>query len=316
MRRPRQSDIRITALLILCLLFGVGISGVATHRAREPVSFDSVIEIWASIFRDIDRFGLTITSTSSDREMAIGTEIDHEIRAHYGVEDDSARARYLRDVGSALVPFVERHRISYSFAVLDSPKINAFAVAGGRIYVTTGMLSFVKSEAELAAILGHEISHVDLKHCVERLQYELAARKVAGDDIAAIVGVGYWLIELGFSEQEELEADVNGVILMAKAGYNPRMAIGIYERLGELETPGKAAEAKTMVGEITGALVQSLQSYFATHPPASVRMPAIENALERNAAAWQGQKFYVGKQNYETWRSRSEMDLPGEWVQF
>jgi predicted Zn-dependent protease len=304
---------RKTALALVCLLFAIGGIALATHPDRESISFDAVLEIWSSIVRDVDRFGLTITQISPEREMEIGREIGEQIAAEYGESVPSDQADYVRDVGQALVPFAERHRITYSFRLID-----AFAFPGGQIYVTTGMLDFAQSEAELAAVLGHEISHVDLKHCVERLQYELAVRRVAGDDMASIVRIGYRLVQLGFSEQQEIEADVNGVILAAKGGYDPRQSIAIYERLGALEAERRQPEQEsgTVAGEIGGALVKALESYFATHPPAALRVPAIKKAIARNAAGWRGREFYVGRRNYEKWRARSRLDIPEERIKF
>jgi beta-barrel assembly-enhancing protease len=314
----RRFKPRAVALTVVCLLFGIGGAAVLTHPGEERISFDAVIEIWTSIVRDIDRFGLTITHISARREMEIGEEIDLEIAVEYSGPVPSDRAEYVRDVGQLLVPFTERHGISYSFQLIDSTEANAFSVPGGRIYITTAMLDFAKSESELAAVLGHEISHVDLRHCVELLQYELAARKIAGDDIAGIVRVGYRLVQLGFSEQQEIEADVNGILLAAKAGYDPREAIAIAERLGILQAAERQPEQKsgTMVGEIGGALLRALESYFKTHPPAVLRIPALKQAIERNAADWHKREFYVGRRNYEEWRARSKMDLPNEWVEF
>jgi len=317
---------RKIALAIVCLMLGIGGVALVMHPDKESISFDAVVEIWSSIIRDVDRFGLTITQISPAREMEIGEEIDKEVTADYGQPVLSEQADYVSDVGQALVPFAERKRINYVFRLVDSPDPNAFALPGGRIYVTTGMLKFAQSEAELAAVLGHEISHVDLKHCVERLQYELAARRIAGDDIAGIVSIGYRLVQLGFSEDQELEADTNGVILAAKAGYNPRAAIAVYERLGALEADRKADEesqstpaesnSQTVAGELGGALAKSLDDYFATHPPAALRVPSIKKAIERNAAAWRGREFYVGRRNYAEWRARSKREFPEERIKF
>ena len=184
----------------------------------------AAVEIWADVVRDADNFGLTLTGVSTKREMEIGREIETRIGRRAGIDDDSKLRRYVEDVGAAVAEHVARKGITYRFHVMRAPMVNAFALPGGVIYVTTGMIEFLHSEAELAAILGHEASHVDLKHCIGRLQYELTVRKVVGRDLAAIAQVGYTILALGFSKQQELEADANGVILAAKAGYDPRAA--------------------------------------------------------------------------------------------
>ena len=226
---------------------------------------------------------------------------------------------YVTNVGHTLLEHSQRRGIQYRFSIVDSPTINAYAVAGGGIYVTTGMLRFLESEAELAAILGHEISHVDLMHCIERLQYELAARKIVGKDLALIARIGYMLVGLGFSEQQELEADSGGVILSAKARYDPLAAKPIFERLAKFEEKtheerkGPKAKPSLMLQEVGVALGKALDQYFATHPPTGIRVRELTRVYERNARAWKGQRFYVGRSNYQDRIPRLSQERPGEW---
>jgi len=96
-------------------------------------------------------------------------------------------------VGAIVAQKVSRRGIRYRFHVIDSPGINAFALPGGQIFVTTGMMNFVQSEAELAAVLGHEMAHVDLRHCIERYQYEIHLRKAGAGEAGAVVEVAHRL---------------------------------------------------------------------------------------------------------------------------
>ncbi len=310
------TSIRTMALAALCLLFAIAGGLVATYRSEEPVSLDSVLEVWADLARDVDRVGLTVTRVSTKREMEIGREIAREIERNktHG-RAIRWREEYVTNVGEMLAKNVRREGIIYSFKVLDTPMVNAYAIPGGHVYVTKGMLDFLESEAELAAVLGHEISHVDLKHCIERLQYELVARKVIGSDLATIVQVGYLLYGLGFSEQQELEADVGGMILAAKAGYDPRAAIAVFERMAAIERPAEEPDDRPtfMVGEIAGALAKVLESYFDTHPPSELRVRRLEQAVERNTRAWRNQRFYVGRRNHSGWLGRWSVEHPDEW---
>ncbi len=309
----RKPNTRTIALAGLCLLFAIAGGGVATHRNDVPVTLDSVLEIWADLTRDVDRFGLTITRISTDREMEIGREIARRVGPAYPYLEE-----YVTSVGKTLLKAVQRKGISYSFEVLRSSTVNAYAVAGGHVYITIGMLDFLESEAELAAVLGHEISHVDLKHSVERLQYELATRRVVGSDLATIVEVGYWLFGVGFSEQQELEADASGMILAATAGYDPRAAIAVFERMAAIEQPAgeSGKRPRFMVGELAGALSKALERYFETHPPGKLRVRRLKHALARNTRAWRDQRFYVGRRNYTSWTARGSAEYPDEWRAF
>ncbi len=307
---------RNVVLVGICLLTATALGLLAMSRTDHEVSLESVVEIWADVIRDMDRVGLTITRVSDEREMEIGREI--EKHRHWPLKDDPTLQAYVTSVGQTLVPHVQRKAISYRFAILDSPMINAFAIPGGGVYVTIGMLNFLESEAELAVILGHEISHVDLRHCIERLQYELAARKIVGRDLAMIARIQYQLVNLGFNEQQELEADAGGVILAAKAGYDPRAAITVFERLAKVKRVRQVKKPREkptlMVGELGIALEKALENYFATHPPTDKRVRQLESVINRNASVWRGQQFYVGRSNYRDRIPRSAETRPEELV--
>ena len=145
--------------------------------------------------------------------------------------DDPTWTPYVNAVGQSLVPYVRRTGISYQFHVIDSAEVNAFAVPGGQVFVFTGMLRFLKSEAELAAILGHEISHVDLRHCIEKYQYELAARRVGLDGIGQLADRARLPITIAYQKNEEIEADAQGARLSIQAGYDPSVAPVLFSRI-------------------------------------------------------------------------------------
>jgi len=307
---------RNVALILICVLTAAAAALLAIGKTDTVVSLESVVEIWADVIRDMDRVGLTITRVSNEREVEIGQEI--EKHRPWPLKDDPALQVYVTSVGQALVPHIQRKAITYRFAIIHSPMINAFALPGGGIVITTGMLNFLESEAELAAILGHEISHVDLRHCIERLQYELAARKIVGRDLAMIARIQYQIVNLGFNEQQELEADAGGMILAAKAGYDPRAAITVFERLAKIKRERQVKKPREkptlMVGELGIALEKAVEHYFATHPPTDMRVRQLESVINRNASAWRGQQFYVGRSNYRDRIPRSSEARPEELV--
>lgn len=308
---------RKAVLIGVCLVTAVAGGLLAISRTRQEVDLESVVEIWADIVRDADRVGLTITRVPARREMEIGREIEAEIASQWRLKDYPRD--YVARVGETLLKHTQRRTIGYRFYVVDSSVINAFAISGGGIYITTGMLDFLESEAELAAILGHEISHVDLRHCIERHQYELAARKIVGKDLALIARIGYTLVELGFNEQQELEADAGGAMLAGKAGYDPWGGIAFFERLVKVETERKKNERvrqpALMLKELGIALGKALEQYFATHPPTEKRIRQLHLVFKRTQEAWRGQKFYIGRSNYTDRISRSGSERPGEWRQ-
>ena len=104
---------------------------------------------------------------SEAEELAIGQQQDAEIRREMGVYDDAALQRYVNDIGQQLARNSHRPNLPWSFTIVDSPAINAFALPGGYVYLTRGILAYLDDEAELAGVLGHEIGHVTARHAAQ-----------------------------------------------------------------------------------------------------------------------------------------------------
>src|SRR5690606_41081841 len=116
------------------------------------------------------------TLISEAQENAMGRDCDAQIVASLGLYPDTALQRYVQDLGSRLAATSERPHLPWTFRVLDDPVVNAFALPGGYIYVTRGILAYLGSEAELASVLGHEIGHVTARHSVSRLSTQQLAQ--------------------------------------------------------------------------------------------------------------------------------------------
>ena len=150
----------------LAVLAGLVVAAVAASLGStdERVDLSSAMELWSDLLRDTDGAGLQLTRMSDADEMRLGAELAGAMpRPEANIAVDDA---YVAAVAATLTPHVRRRGIRYSVHVVDAPWVNAWALPGGHVYVTTAMLSFLQSEAELAAVLGHEIAHVDERHCV------------------------------------------------------------------------------------------------------------------------------------------------------
>ena len=108
-----------------------------------------------------------VSLLSEAEELAIGAQQDLEIRREMGVYDDAALQRYVSDIGQQLARVSHRPNLPWSFTIVDSPAINAFALPGGYVYLTRGILAYLDDEAELAGVLGHEIGHVTARHAAQ-----------------------------------------------------------------------------------------------------------------------------------------------------
>ncbi len=190
---------------------------------------------------------------------------------------------YVNLVGRNLARQVERKDVQWRFAILDTPSINAMAFPGGIVVVTRGLYALLTSEDELAAVLAHEIAHVNRRHQWKVIQQQklvaLAGNAVASSDpgrsTQVVADLGTKLIARGLDKSAEFEADRDGVVIAARAGYDSSALIAVMERLEALKT-----------GADTALL-------FSTHPSPEARIaaltaaatPEIESAATPSAAA-------------------------------
>ncbi|MCL4523142.1 MAG: M48 family metalloprotease, partial [Acidobacteria bacterium] len=221
-----------------------------------------------------------------------------EIARAYGLmpaihkDADAQRiAAYVQEVGKRLTANVKRKEIQYRFYFKDEPHfVNAGALPGGQIVIGRGLLELLESEDELAAILGHEIAHVDERHAIERLQYELQSRKIGMRGLYRIAQIGVVLFQMGYTKEKEDEADRVGLALTVRAGYSPAGAVEVMKRFDRL-FGGQARPATSPVEEMTRMPFKSLREYFRSHPPARERIATLEKEIQaRGYNAAQAQK--------------------------
>ena len=303
--------LRIRFFLVLALL--VGGAALATRGTIDrTVSLESLTELWSDTLRDTDQLGMKVTRVSDADEMKIGVELARG----FSNAEDQAEAAYVSAVGQTVAQHVHRTGIHYQFHVVNSSAINAFALPGGQIFVTSGMLNFVESEAELAAILGHEISHVDLRHCIERYQYESKLKKAGVPEVGQIVELAHRLATFSFAGYQEADADAQGERLSIESGYDPLAAPALFTRLKERMGEASRAPATTPTGEVVQSVGEAAASFFRSHPPSEERARDLAAMVAKEQTALRGKSFYVGKQNLETRASRSVREYPGEYHTF
>ena len=217
---------------------------------------------------------------SESQEVQVGRQEDVKVRQQYGVYDDKALQKYVNDVGQRLAKESHRPALQYTFTVVDSPEINAFALPGGYIYITRGIMSYLNSEAELAGVIGHEIGHVTARHSVQQMSAATAAgvgatlleifvpvlRNQVGD--SAINLLGNALLS-GYGRDHELEADRLGAQYLSRSGYDPQAMIKVVGVLKNQEL-FDAEVAKT-----EGREPRAYHGVFASHPDADTRLQQV-----------------------------------------
>lgn len=227
---------------------------------------------------------------SQDQEIATGREADPQIRSEFGTVQNQTLQNYTARMGERLAKVSHRPEIEWHFTVLDSPVLNAFALPGGYVYLTREILAYVNSEAELAAVMGHEIGHVTARHSVDQMTKAQLANlglTLGGilsptvRELGSVAQAGLSLLFLKYSRDDERQADQLGVEYAAKAGFDPRQASGFFEVL------------KLTAGKDGGAAVPS---WLATHPDPPERAQATREAAEQ----------WIQKLGSGTWREGRE----------
>jgi len=302
------------ALALVALLGLAAAIRLSLDDVEHRVDLNAVLEIWSDVIRDVEHVPLTITRMSDAEEMTLGNRLHESVG--FRIRHDAEEVRYLSEIGQRLAGHAQREGIRYRFHLIEGWRINAHALPGGHVYVTRGMLNFVEDEAELASIIGHEISHIDLRHCVQQFQYQRWAARVVGEDLAILTRMARTLFMLGFSEQQEIEADARGMVMAAAADYDPAEAIEVERKLMAREPEIERARPSTVSGELAEAVAETLGEYFDTHPSGARRVDALRAVYRRNAPAWRDSLFYVGRSNFLDWVSLEAEARNEEWVAF
>lgn len=273
---------RRAALILLLLAGGSVLFLLQRHKVTVPISPAPALYLVADAEREAERIPHDVTRVSDTEEMRIGAQMSQFTCRGLGEHPDPERVKiheYVTQVGQSLTSNVLRTGIRYTFCVDDSPYlVNAYALPGGYVVIGRGLLSLLESADELAFILGHEISHVDERHAIERVQFQLASRKLGVEGIYQLGSPIQLLIEAGYTKEQEQEADRDGLGLAHDAGYSVKGALDAMRRLEKIdhdlrESPGSPIE------EFANMPFQSLQEYFRSHPPAAERRQYLEQII-------------------------------------
>jgi len=213
---------------------------------------------------------------STATEIAQGQKENQQINAESVVVRDPFLTSWVNHVGGQLAQFRRRGDISYTFIILQDPSINAFAIKGGFVHVNTGLLNFVSSDDELAATLGHEMGHVELRHVVKQDSTSAIIGILASIVSlfalpAAVLGsIGGELASEKYSRTDELQADGYGLTIMSKAGFDPNAAVDLMHKLGVLDPgPNSRADKAFLDHPVPSDRVAHLLGYPELDKPSS-----------------------------------------------
>ena len=242
------------------------------QKAAEDAARRSGNPRMANAIHGASTLAASLLPIGYEEEKSIGEAIALQVVARYGgTVEQPDLIRYVNLVGKAVANTSDRPDLSYHVAVLNHDAINAFAAPAGYIFVTRGLLKQIHNEAELAAVLGHEIAHVSQKHILDVIQ---RTKRIAGISEA---GLAYAvkdpavfknvidnavkkLLDEGLDQDKETEADAIGDVFAARVGYDPSAYVGLLTRLRELKGDD--------------------QAFFKTHPNFSARIKAVQEVIQ------------------------------------
>ena len=260
------------ARFLLCLFAGIAASGCAVNPATG---------------------GNQLMLVSESQEIQMGQQYDSQVVATIGLYPDPAWQSYIQQLGARLAATSERPNLPWTFRVVNDPAINAFALPGGFVYVTRGILPYFNSEAQLAGVVGHEIGHVTARHTAAEMSKQqliglgLAVGSMASAQVAKYAGAAnqaLGILYLKFSRDNESQADQLGLRYMSRANYDPREMAAIFVML---DREGKSGASGARVPE-----------WLETHPTPVHRLDAINQQV----AALPNQNFsgtVVSRDAYE-----------------
>ncbi len=266
---------RLLAKLVLTMAMGVVFVAPAV---AETLNLNAIFGAAKNIGQSA-----SLSNMSDADEVSVGRDITTSMFGRYALAGEDKLQRYLNQVGLWVALQSGRASLPWRFALVESPEINAFAVPGGTILVTRGMMQMVANEAELACVLGHEVAHVEHKHHLAVLQKTLLVQAGA-EALSAredneihkrLLSEGSTLFNRALDRGAERQADEVGIMLAARAGYDPGVCLSFMQRMASLKAGSNA-----------------LESLYKTHPTAEERKGDVENALRRlqGASAGEGER--------------------------
>ena len=226
--------------------------------------------------------GADFVMMSEEKEIEMGQAMHPQIMSQYRAYPDADLQQYVDRIGQKLAANSDRPNIDYTFTVLDSEEVNAFATPGGYVYISRGLIAYLNSEAELAAVLSHEIGHITARHAVRQGARSKVLETIGGIAGAAVGSAGTAISDYvggalikGYGRNLELEADREGAEYLVRSGYGSEPMIDVVRILKNQEL-FEIARAKE-----EGREARVYHGVFSTHPDNDTRLREVIEAANK-----------------------------------
>jgi len=248
---------RVSFVPMCSLLASVGLAVLPGGCARNPVTGKSQLSL-----------------VSESQEIEMGRQSAQQVAQTIGIYDDAAAQAYVSSIGMKMAKASERPNLPWEFHIVNDASVNAFALPGGFIYVTRGLMTSINDEAELATVVGHEIGHVTNRHSVQQIskqelaQVGLGVGSLLSSNVAKLAGIasqGLGLLFLKYSRDAENEADLAGFRYAANQNYDVREMVKVFQTLDR-------------VSQASGG--GKLPAWLETHPDPGTRIQNTQARLD------------------------------------
>ncbi|EQA46204.1 peptidase, M48 family [Leptospira broomii serovar Hurstbridge str. 5399] len=285
--------------LILLVVFGLVLGlAVAVNKVgvEKSVTLAPAFQLLGKPVKTLDRAFTKVLPIDNIDEKQLGDAIASRYE-NYGSTENPKDLAYLQGLIAKLTAW-NKKGFNYRILIMETSQANAFAMPGGILFVTSGLLTSVKSEAELVAVLGHEIGHVELSHCMDGVRFELLSRKIGSSTLGELADIATGiLLRPSFSKNQEGESDEYGYKILLREGYDPFAMGRTFQRLKE--SSGGIERQESPIGE-----------YFMTHPYLDLRSEKFREKAKKQEAGM----YYVGEKNLSNRTSKFESEYEDEFI--
>ncbi|OPY72938.1 MAG: Metalloprotease LoiP precursor [Syntrophorhabdus sp. PtaU1.Bin058] len=294
-------------IFIVILFIGAGITVLFIIERPQPplpATFAPAFQLLGRTPKAFDRvLSRTVPVSDLDEKRYAEAII---LRYKDEKENKSIDYQYLNDLMKEISRFAKKP-FNYRIFVMHNPKPNAFALPGGVIFITDGLLAIMKSEAELIYIIAHEMGHIERSHCFDAVRYELAARKIGSGSLGMLADFTVRLmLRHSFSKTQEDEADEYAYELILNTEYDPSSPGHALKRLMEYkkQSPASGREKQTSV----------IRDYFMSHPPIVLRYEKFFGMAKQWWKEHPEERRYCGEENLRQRTCFDKTNFDKEWV--
>jgi predicted Zn-dependent protease len=292
----------------------IGRRRTSIRRTAAAAVAAVAVMAWPSCATNPATGGKQIALISEGQEKQMGQQADQEVAGAIGLYEDADLQAYVQRIGADMAARSERPALNWTFRLVDDPAVNAFALPGGYIYVTRGLMSYFTSEAELAAVVGHEIGHITARHTVSQISKAqlanigLAVGMIVRPELQSLGGLaeaGLSLLFLKYSRDAERQADDLGLRYVTRVGYDPRPMADVFttlERVSAAETKGRVpgwlsthpdpGDRRTRIGQEIAALTEPLGTRGRDRAAYLRRIDGIEFGEDPREGFFEQNVFY------------------------